>query len=70
MFSPNLGPINCLWSGFGQWSRCSVSCGTGTEQRKRMVLQQAKNGGEKCTGEAVETKPCKQPSCPGKWWIV
>ena len=69
-FPPNLGPINCLWSGFGQWSRCSVSCGTGTEQRKRMVLQQAKNGGEKCSGEAVETKPCKQPSCPGKWWIV
>ena len=31
-----------------------------------MVLQKAKNGGEECAGDPVETKPCKQPSCPGK----
>ena len=62
-----IGPINCLWSGFGQWSRCSVSCGIGTQQRKRMVLQKAKNGGDECSGEAVETRPCTQPLCPGKW---
>ena len=66
-FLQKIGPINCLWSGFGQWSRCSVSCGTGTQQRKRMVLQKAKNGGDECSGEAVETRPCTQPLCPGKW---
>ena len=59
------GPINCLWSGFGEWSRCSVSCGTGTQQRKRMVLQKAKNGGLQCRGDAIETRPCSQPDCPG-----
>jgi hypothetical protein len=62
----NLGPINCLWSGFGAWSRCSVSCGSGTEQRKRMVLQPARNGGQECIGDTVETRSCSQPSCPSK----
>ena len=62
------GPVNCLWSGFGEWSRCSVSCGTGTQQRKRMVLQKAKHGGLECQGNPVETRPCSQPECPSKSW--
>ena len=59
------GPINCLWSGYGEWSRCSVSCGTGTQQRKRMILQKAKNGGSECNGDPIETRSCSQPRCPG-----
>ena len=59
------GPINCLWSGYGEWSRCSVSCGTGTQQRKRMILQKAKNGGLECRGDPIETRSCSQPRCPG-----
>lgn len=41
-----------------------MSCGQGTQQRKRMVLQQPKNGGAECSGEAIETKTCSEPACP------
>ena len=59
------GPTNCFWSSFGEWSRCSVSCGAGTQQRKRMVLQPARNGGLECVGEPIESRPCSQVACPG-----
>ena len=60
------GPVNCLWSGFGDWSECSVSCGQGTQQRKRMVLQKASNGGQTCSGASKETRTCLKEACPGK----
>ena len=40
-------------------------CGAGTQQRKRMVLQPARNGGLDCVGGPVESRPCSQVACPG-----
>ena len=66
MFS-STGPVDCLWSGYGGWSRCSVTCGEGKQQRKRKILQPARNGGRRCTGNGIETRPCNsQIACPGK----
>ncbi|XP_071743182.1 uncharacterized protein [Lepeophtheirus salmonis] len=57
--------VDCLWSSYGQWSRCSVSCGTGTQQRKRMILQPSTNGGKSCRGDAIESRQCNAgATCP------
>lgn len=57
--------MDCLWSNYGDWSSCSVSCGRGVQQRKRMILQEAESGGRSCQGEATETRPCLSRACPG-----
>nr|XP_040563791.1 uncharacterized protein LOC121114036 isoform X4 [Lepeophtheirus salmonis] len=63
--SDDTGSVDCLWSSYGQWSRCSVSCGTGTQQRKRMILQPSTNGGKSCRGDAIESRQCNAgATCP------
>ena len=60
--SPLDGPVDCVWSAFGDWGDCSVSCGPGgVERRRRKMLQQAKGGGRPCRAEdAVETRLCRR----------
>ena len=53
--------IDCLWSGYSDWSECSVTCGKGSQSRTRKVLQQSSTGGKDCDGEAVETISCDGP---------
>ncbi len=65
--------MDCVWSSYGDWSPCSVSCGTGgVEQRKRMVLQEAKNGGRECDRtKAVQTRKCRRNRpCPRRGTYV
>ena len=56
------GPVDCVWSAFGEWGDCSVTCGPGgVERRRRKMLQQAKGGGRPCRAEdAVETRLCRR----------
>ena len=39
-------PMNCLWSPWSDWSKCSAECGEGERVRERSVVLPAKNGGE------------------------
>ena len=64
------GPIDCVWSGYGSWSRCSVTCGDGLQQRKRKILQQARNGGKRCEGNGIDTRTCSKAECPGMYQLV
>jgi len=59
--------IDCLWSGFSDWSSCSSSCGEGVQNRLRKVLQPARNEGLECGGEEREERKCKTEACPGKF---
>ena len=56
--------VDCLWSGFSDWSQCSSSCGEGVQERKRKVLQPPKNDGLQCAGPQQETRICQSEPCP------
>lgn len=62
------------WSTFGQWSSCSVSCGSGGIQyRTRICLLSngypATADDYRCIGENVEARKCNRLLCPvnGSW---
>jgi len=50
-------------SGWGAWSTCSVSCGTGTQERKRTCTAPT-NGGKACPMPSAEKRPCSLANCP------
>ncbi|KAL5248468.1 hypothetical protein ACHWQZ_G017606 [Mnemiopsis leidyi] len=58
-------PINGGWSGYGEWSKCTKFCGTGTQTRTRTCTNPAPlYGGADCTGTAEETQDCNDRPCP------
>ena len=68
---PALDPcpsIDGLWSEWGQWGTCDVTCGdTGVVQRSRACDSPApQNGGLDCIGESGQDNSCSdQIPCPG-----
>ncbi|XP_071493790.1 thrombospondin type-1 domain-containing protein 7A-like [Diadema antillarum] len=48
---------DCIVTQFSPWSRCSRSCGNGTQTRTRRVVIPPSNGGGACP-PLSETKPC------------
>lgn len=58
--------------GYGDWfdfGACSVTCGEGVQERKRLCDNPSPQyGGESCEklGPSVETKACQMKSCPGE----
>ncbi|XP_067679122.1 A disintegrin and metalloproteinase with thrombospondin motifs adt-1-like isoform X3 [Haliotis asinina] len=62
--------VNGVWSLWGEWGECSVTCESGIQQRTRACNHPpALHGGKDCVGEAVQTKPCTLDMCPvdGVW---
>ena len=47
--------VDCVWASWSTWSTCSVTCGTGTRVRGRVISVQEVNGGVACTGDSIET---------------
>ncbi|XP_061738461.1 adhesion G protein-coupled receptor B2 isoform X4 [Nerophis ophidion] len=57
-------PVEGKWLEWGPWSRCSVSCNTGTQQRQRRCSASV-HGWAECKGPHQESRECSNPSCTG-----
>lgn len=58
------------WSSWLSWSDCDVTCGNGSQTRKRKCTEPAPSGGGKdCDGPSQDTKICSLQPCPvhGGW---
>ena len=58
-------PTDCKHSSWGEWSKCSKSCGNGLQERTRTIVTEAQNGGKACVGNTKDTRLCNNRGCPG-----
>uniref|UniRef100_A0AAQ4QYG2 Adhesion G protein-coupled receptor B2 n=1 Tax=Gasterosteus aculeatus aculeatus TaxID=481459 RepID=A0AAQ4QYG2_GASAC len=64
----NTATLEGQWLEWGLWSRCSVTCNTGSEQRQRRCSASV-HGWAECKGPHQESRECTNPSCSnwGNW---
>lgn len=55
-------PVNCKFSSWSGWGKCTKECEGGIRGRTRTVVVKPKNGGEAC-GANQESEPCNVGSC-------
>uniref|UniRef100_A0A8C8APN6 Adhesion G protein-coupled receptor B2 n=1 Tax=Otus sunia TaxID=257818 RepID=A0A8C8APN6_9STRI len=55
------------WLEWGAWSRCSVTCANGTQQRTRKCSVSA-HGWAECRGAHADARECSNPTCPNSKW--
>jgi hypothetical protein len=56
-------PIHCALHPWGDWSKCSKTCGLGVQVRARSVLTSADHGGNGCDATR-KTQECDAGLCP------
>merc|ERR1719163_2688581 len=56
-------PVNCEVSAWSKWSKCSASCGGGSQTRSRSVTVEPTNGGMACP-HLEEDQACNTHKCP------
>ena len=60
----SLAKTNCLLSRWSSWGACSKTCGTGSKQRTRRIIQEPTNGGIQCSGQPIISKlSCNTTPC-------
>ncbi|KAL8558647.1 hypothetical protein ACOMHN_022569 [Nucella lapillus] len=59
-------PIDCQMTPWSVWSTCSVSCGSGIQQRFRSIQTLPQNGGRKCPSLYGYTKESQSRVCTAK----
>ena len=55
--------VDCKWGVWSLWSTCSRSCGKGSQQRSRRIVQNPSNGGKECQGGNSEKRDCNTQQC-------
>ncbi|MGH0157117.1 UNVERIFIED_CONTAM: hypothetical protein FKN15_032940 [Acipenser sinensis] len=61
-------PVEGQWLEWTPWTRCSVTCSNGTQQRTRRCSASV-HGWTECKGPHADTRNCVLTACPadGKW---
>ncbi|KAK7898710.1 hypothetical protein WMY93_019563 [Mugilogobius chulae] len=62
-----ISSVEGQWMEWGPWSRCSVTCNTGTQQRQRRCSASV-HGWAECKGPHQESRDCANPACSGGNW--
>lgn len=57
-------PVDCKYSDWTDWSRCSKSCGDGKKSRSRSIISEPVNGGKQCQNTTIY-EACKIQNCQG-----
>jgi len=59
------GKQDCKWSSWSGWSRCTKTCGVGTQRRTRQLLKAPRGRGRKCDDPGLTTleRACNTPPC-------
>ena len=58
--------VDGVWTDWGHWNQCDVSCGSGTSTRTRSCTNPPPaHGGDDCHGPSQETSKCMLAHCPG-----
>jgi len=60
-------PINCVVSPWTSWSKCTATCGGGTQQASRTVVTTPAFGGKACQA-LTRSRQCNTHACP--FWTV
>ncbi|XP_069478610.1 adhesion G protein-coupled receptor B2 isoform X7 [Ambystoma mexicanum] len=55
-------PVEGQWMEWASWSRCSVTCANGTQQRTRKCTASSQGLGE-CKGAHTDIRECANPDC-------
>ena len=59
------------WTIWSQWTVCSTTCDTGSQNRSRNCTNPVPwNGGYNCTGNATHIRKCFLKPCEGKILIL
>ncbi|XP_014674902.1 PREDICTED: SCO-spondin-like [Priapulus caudatus] len=61
-------PVNGEWQEWGEWTECTLTCGSGSQDRERECTK-ALHGGFNCSGNATNSRICNTQFCPidGVW---
>ncbi|XP_041480421.1 A disintegrin and metalloproteinase with thrombospondin motifs adt-1-like [Lytechinus variegatus] len=52
-----------VWSTWGEWTKCSVSCGSGSRSRRRECTDANKKPTTGCSGNHLESSSCSSAPC-------
>lgn len=57
-------PIDCELTPYSAWSKCTVSCGGGTQERSREIRVDPEYNGKACDRVLSQIKACNEDACP------
>lgn len=55
-------PVDCAMGSWSGWTKCTVECGGGVQERARNIVQRASGGGQTCPAVS-DTQECNSDPC-------